>query len=156
MSAESKIRTCLWFNGNGGDAVDFYVSLLPDSHIEYQMKPDPNGAPLVVLFRLCGAPYMVLNGGPHYTLTPAASIVIMTDDQAETDRLWDTLIANGGQESQCGWLIDRFGVSWQITPKILPKLFGHPDPAVGQRVGAAMMGMKRIVIADLERAAAGA
>jgi predicted 3-demethylubiquinone-9 3-methyltransferase (glyoxalase superfamily) len=149
-----KVRTCWWFNGKGQEAARLYVSLLPDSHIEGDVNPQ-GGEPLVVEFTLSGAPMMILNGGPHYAQTPAASISVLTDDQVETDRLWQTLVADGGEESRCGWLKDRFGVSWQIVPRRLPELLSSPDRAAAGRVQAAMMQMRKIDIAALESAARG-
>ena len=116
------------------------------------MRPDPNGPPLVVEFRLAGAPYMVLNGGPHFTLNEAASISVLTEDQDETDRLWAKLLEGGGKESQCGWLKDRYGLSWQIVPKALPRMLGAPDKEATGRAQEAMMTMKKIDIAKLEAA----
>lgn len=149
-----KVRTCWWFNGNGLAAARHYVSLLPDSHLEGEVNPQAS-EPLVVEFTLAGAPMMILNGGPHYAQTPAASISVLTEDQAETDRLWSALLDGGGKESMCGWLSDRFGVSWQIVPKALPRLLGQPDRSAAGRVQAAMMKMQKIDIAALEAAAAG-
>ena len=111
MTAKPKVRTCLWFNDGGEAAAEFYVSLLPDSRIDAVMRSEPDGSALTVEFTLAGAPYLILNGGPHYQLTPAASISVTTADQAETDRLWAALTADGGSAGQCGWLIDRYGVS---------------------------------------------
>ena len=156
MEFTAKVRTCLWFDNEGEEAANFYVSLLPDSQIENVVRPDPAGPPLVVEFRLAGAPYMVLNGGPHFTLNEAASISVLTDDQAETDRLWAALTADGGSEGQCGWLKDRFGLSWQIVPKALPRLLSSDDREAAARVQAAMMQMVKIDIAGLEAAHRGA
>jgi predicted 3-demethylubiquinone-9 3-methyltransferase (glyoxalase superfamily) len=147
-----KIRTCWWFNGKGLEAASFYVSLLPDSHLDGEVSPK-GGEPLAVEFTLAGAPMMILNGGPHYAQTPAASISVLTDDQAETDRLWDALVAGGGAPSRCGWLKDRFGVSWQIVPRRMPQLLSSPDREAAGRVQAAMMQMAKIDIAALEAAA---
>lgn len=147
-----KVRTCWWFERDGLAAARFYAALLPDSRLEGEVNPD-DGEPLVVEFTLAGAPMMILNGGPHYAQTPAASISVLTDDQAETDRLWDALVADGGAESRCGWLRDRFGVSWQIVPRRLPELLSSPDRDAAGRVQAAMMQMGRIDIAALEAAA---
>lgn len=108
---------------------------------------------MIVEFTLHGAPMMILTAGPHYKLSPAASIAVLTEDQDETDRLWARLIGDGGTESMCGWLTDRYGVSWQIAPLALPRLLGHPDRAAAARAQAAMMGMKKIDIAALEAAA---
>lgn len=145
-----KIRTCFWMNGNGAEAARFYVSLIEGSAIEGDL---PDGAePLIVNFHLAGVPYMILNGGPHYELTPAASIMVSTTDQAETDRLWETLIADGGKESRCAWCVDRFGVSWQVVPEALPRTVGGPDPEGAKRATAAMLEMGKIDIAALEAA----
>ncbi len=152
MIAKPKLRTCLWFDNQGEEAAEFYVSLLPDSVIETVSRPDPNGPALVVEFTLAGAPYMTLNGGPHYQHSPAASISVLTKDQDETDRLWHALAQNGGKESMCGWVIDRFGVSWQIVPEILPQLMGSKDKEAAMRAREAMMQMKKIDIAALEAA----
>ncbi len=155
MDFTAKLRTCLWFDSRGDEAVDFYVSLFPNSRIENVVRADPNGPALVVEFRLAGAPMMVLNGGPRFPLTEAVSLSVLTEDQAETDHLWNVLTAESGAASQCGWLKDRFGLSWQIVPKALPRLLASPDPEVAARVTEAMMKMGRIDIAALEAAAAG-
>lgn len=152
MEFTAKVRTCLWFDGNGEEAADFYVSLLPESRIESVFRPDPSAPALVVEFGLAGTPYMILNGGPHFSHTPAASISVLTGDQDETDRLWSVLTANGGTESQCGWLVDRFGVSWQIVPERLVALINAEDRAAAARAQAAMMEMRKIDIAALEAA----
>lgn len=150
---QAKVRTCLWFNGRAREAAEFYVSLLPDSQIDepWALENDAN-EPIVIEFTLAGVPMMILNGGDMFRLNEAASISVRTDDQAETDRLWSSLTADGGEESQCGWLKDRFGVSWQITPKRLIELSNHPDRAAADRVRTAMLQMKKIDIATLEAA----
>lgn len=152
MSKKPKVRTCLWFDGNGEEAAEFYVSLLPDSVIESVSRPEPDKPALVVELSLVGAPYMFLNGGPQYKLSPAASIAVRTADQAETDRLWSALLADGGEESQCAWLTDRFGVSWQIVPDALPLMIGADDRDAAGRAIQAMLQMKKIDIAALEAA----
>ncbi len=152
MSDRPKVRTCLWFDGDGEAAAEFYVSLIPESRIETAWRPEAEGPALVVEFTLAGASYMALNGGPNYKLTPAASISVLTRDQAETDRLWSALTSEGGEESMCGWLVDRFGVSWQITPEILPAYMNAADRQAADRARAAMMEMRRIDIAKLEAA----
>ena len=152
MDFNAKVRTCLWFDNKIEEAANFYVSLLPDSAIENIGQPNPSGYPLVVEFTIGGTPYMLLNGGPMFTHSEAASISVLTEDQEETDRLWNALTADGGSESQCGWLKDRYGVSWQIVPKILPALLGNPDHEAAGRVMQAMMRMKKIDIAALEAA----
>lgn len=146
------IRTCLWFDGNGEEAAIFYVSLFPGSRIESAFRPDSKAPPLVVNFDLSGVPYQALNGGPSYELSPAVSISVTTRDQAETDRLWSALLEGGGRESQCAWLIDRFGLSWQIVPEALPRLLSDPDRAAAGRAMQAMFKMQKIDIATLEEA----
>ena len=150
MSA--KIRTCLWFDGKAEEAANFYVSLLPGSAVESMFRPAPDGPALTVNFTLAGTPYQALNGGPHFSFTEAASISVLTEDQEETDLLWAALTADGGEESQCGWLKDRYGLSWQIIPKALPKLVGDRDRDAANRAMQAMLGMGRIDIAGLESA----
>jgi predicted 3-demethylubiquinone-9 3-methyltransferase (glyoxalase superfamily) len=150
----AKVKTCLWFDGQAEEAASFYVSLIPDSRIETLFHPKPNGPALLVEFTLGGTPYQALNGGPHYTHSPAASISVRTRDQEETDRLWDALTA-GGSESKCGWLCDRYGVSWQIVPEVLPRLLSSSDRAAADRAMQAMMTMVKIDIAGIEAAYAG-
>jgi predicted 3-demethylubiquinone-9 3-methyltransferase (glyoxalase superfamily) len=150
-----KVRTCLWFDDQAEEAAAFYVSLLPDSRIESASRPKQDGPALVVEFTLAGTPYQALNGGPHFAFTEAASIVVMTEDQAETDRLWDALVADGGRESQCGWLKDRYGLSWQIVPRALVRLLSDPDREAAGRAMDAMLKMRKIDIAGLEAAHAG-
>lgn len=152
MNYRSKVRTCLWFEKGGLDAAKFYVSLLPWSAIDAVYEHGQANDPMVVEFTLHGAPMMILTAGPHYKLSPAASISVLTKDQNETDRLWSALLADGGQESMCGWLADRFGVSWQIVPEVMPRLLGHSDRAAAARAQAAMMKMKKIDIAAMEAA----
>jgi len=147
-----RVRTCFWFDGDGEQAAELYVSLLPDSVIESVSRPEPDAPALVVHLSLSGAPYMFLNGGPQYTLTPAASIAVRTADQAETDRLWHALLADGGEESRCGWLTDRFGVSWQIVPDALPRMLGASDRQAAGRAMQAMLQMSKIDIGALEAA----
>lgn len=149
----AKVRTCLFFRDRGEDAAAFYVSLLPGSRLETVHRPDPNGPVLVAEFTLAGTPYMILNGNPDVQPSHLTSISVLTDDQAETDRLWSALLADGGEEGRCGWLKDRFGVHWQIVPKALPRLMHSGNPASAGRVTAALMGMKKIDIAGLEAAA---
>ncbi|MEE4208038.1 MAG: VOC family protein [Parvularcula sp.] len=152
MAAAPKVRTCLGFNGNGDEAAAFYVSLLPDSFIETKSYPDPGGAPLVIEFTLAGVPYMVLNAGPNFEHSMATSISVLTEDQAETDKLWSKLLEDGGEERRCGWLVDRFGVSWQIMPKALPHMMNADDKEAAMRAREAMMQMTKIDIARLEAA----
>jgi predicted 3-demethylubiquinone-9 3-methyltransferase (glyoxalase superfamily) len=150
MSA--KVRTCLWFDGDGEEAARFYVSLLPDSEVESLYRPTADAPPLVVDFRLAGTPYQALNGGPQFPHSEAASISVLTENQAETDRLWAALTADGGSESRCGWLNDRFGVSWQIVPEAVPRLLGADDREAAGRAFQALMGMVKIDIAVLQAA----
>ena len=152
MTAQRKVRTCFWFPRRGIDAAQFYVSLLPDSRVDAVFDHGRPDDPMIVEFTLAGAPMMILTGGAMFEHSPAASISVLTKDQAETDRLWSALLTDGGQESMCGWLIDRFGVSWQIVPEVLPRLFNDPDTAAASRARAAMMQMKKIDIAALETA----
>lgn len=153
MEHASKVRTCLWFEKGGHEAAQEYVALVPDSRIEAVRESGQPDDPMIVEFTLAGAPMMILTGGPHYKLTPAASISVLTEDQDETDRLWDALTANGGEEGRCGWVVDRFGVSWQIVPKRLPDLLASDDPSVVGRVSETMMQMGKIDITALEAAA---
>jgi predicted 3-demethylubiquinone-9 3-methyltransferase (glyoxalase superfamily) len=154
----SKISPCLWFNGEAEEVATFYVSLLPDSginHIQRNPVDSPagkGGTVLVVQFTLAGQQYMALNGGTRFEYTPAISFKIDCADQAEVDRLWDALASNGGSTQQCGWVRDRYGVSWQIVPSVLPQLLGGPDAAGAQRAMRAMLGMTKLDIAELRRA----
>jgi predicted 3-demethylubiquinone-9 3-methyltransferase (glyoxalase superfamily) len=152
---EKKVRPCFWFQAGGLKAAEFYVSLLPDSRIDAVFEHGVPQDPMVVEFTLAGAPMMILTGGPMYKLTPAASISVLTKDQAETDRLWAALLEGGGQESMCGWLEDKYGVSWQIVPEILPRLIGDEDRDAGRRAQQAMLQMRKIDIAKIKAAFAG-
>jgi len=152
----SAVRTCLWFEEGGEAAAEFYVSLIPGSAITSVMRPDPSGPALMVEFHLAGTPYQILSGGPQYKLSPAASIVVITEDQPETDRLWSALTADGGAPSRCGWLTDRFGVSWQIVPAGMGAFLGGPDAAGRARATEAMLAMDKIDLAALETAYNGA
>jgi predicted 3-demethylubiquinone-9 3-methyltransferase (glyoxalase superfamily) len=148
----AKVQTCLWFDKNGEEAARFYVSLLPGSSIENIFSPDPNEPPLMIEFNLAGTPYLIMNAGPVFPHTEAASICVSTKDQVETDFLWQALIADGGSASQCAWLKDRFGLSWQIVPEVLPRLLADSDTEAANRVMQSMMGMQKIDIAQLEAA----
>jgi predicted 3-demethylubiquinone-9 3-methyltransferase (glyoxalase superfamily) len=148
----AKVRTCLWFNGDGEEAARLYVSLLPGSEIGTIFRPDPKGPALTVEFTLAGTPYQALNGGPKFPHSEAASIVVTTLEQAETDRLWNALIANGGREGRCGWLKDRFGVSWQIVPRRLIRFLTDNDRAAADRAKQAMLKMTKIDIVQIEEA----
>jgi len=155
------VATCLWFEREAEAAARFYVGLIADSAIEdvlHAPGPWPGGAPgdpILVRFRLGGQSFQALNGGMPADYGTAASISVACADQAEVDRLWAALTAEGGREIACGWLHDRWGVPWQIVPAILPCLLADPDPAVATRVFAAMQGMVKLDVAGLERAAAG-
>jgi predicted 3-demethylubiquinone-9 3-methyltransferase (glyoxalase superfamily) len=154
----SKVSPCLWFDGEAEDAANFYVSLLPDSKIETVQRnvvdspAGKAGSVLVVEFTLAGQRFMALNGGMRVEYTHAVSFKIDCADQAEVDRLWETLLSGGGQANRCGWLRDRYGVSWQIVPTALPKYLGGPDRAGAQRAMAAMLQMVKLDIEGLERA----
>ena len=158
----SKVSPCLWFDGEAEEAAKFYVSLLPDSRIEKVQKNTVDspagkaGSVLVVEFTLAGQRFMALNGGMKMEYTHAVSFMIDCADQAEVDRLWDALTADGGQPERCGWLRDRFGVSWQIVPTALPKYLGGSDRAGAQRAMQAMLGMVKLDIAGLKKAYEGA
>jgi predicted 3-demethylubiquinone-9 3-methyltransferase (glyoxalase superfamily) len=154
----SKISPCLWFNGEAEEAANLYVSLLPDSRIEtVQRNPMDSpggkaGTVLVVEFTVAGQRFMALNGGMKMEYTHAVSFKIDCADQAEVDRLWNALLANGGEEGKCGWLKDRFGVSWQIVPSVMLKYLGGADKAGAQRAMQAMQGMVKLDIESLKHA----
>jgi predicted 3-demethylubiquinone-9 3-methyltransferase (glyoxalase superfamily) len=156
-----KVTPCLWFDGQAEQAANFYVSLLPDSRIDKVMRlpadspSGPAGMVLVVDFTLAGNKFSGLNGGPMFSFTEAVSFQIHCDDQVEVDRLWAALTADGGSPSQCGWLKDRWGLSWQIVPKRLLQLVNDPDSVRAKRAMEAMMTMVKIDIAALEKAADG-
>jgi len=156
-----KISPCLWFDGNAEEAVGFYVSLLPDSHIlrvQRNVIDGPGGKAgtvLVIEFELAGRPFLAVNGGRPFEYTPALSLTIECETQAEVDRFWAGLAASGGEPVQCGWLRDRYGISWQVVPSALPRLLGDADPAKTARVMRAMLGMVKLDIAALEAAARG-
>ena len=158
MARAQKVSTCLWFDTQAEEAAGLYVSLLPGSRITRTMRygkgaPMPEGTVLTVHFELAGTSFTGLNGGPMYRFSEASSMVVSCDDQAEIDRLWDALTADGGQAGRCGWLKDRYGLSWQIIPAQLPSLLGG-DPATASRAMAAMMTMSKMDIAKLEAARA--
>ncbi|MDE2243014.1 MAG: VOC family protein [Bradyrhizobium sp.] len=154
----SKIAPCLWFADEAEAAAKFYVSLLPDSQIDKVQRSPADypggkaGNVLVVQFTLAGQEYMALNGGIRFEYTNAISFKIDCADQAEVDRLWSGLTEGGGSPGDCGWLKDRYGVSWQIVPSVLPGLLGGPDRAASQRAMAAMMKMGKLDIATLQKA----
>ena len=151
------ITPCLWFDGDAEAAATLYTSVIRNSRILLVSRAggheeDPA---LTVSFELDGMPFVGLNGGPMYSFTEAVSFQISCADQAEVDHYWDALTADGGEESRCGWLKDRFGVSWQITPAVLPSLIGGEDPAGAQRALNALLGMAKLDIAALEAAYSG-
>jgi len=153
-----KITPSLWFDTEGEEAASFYVSIFPKSRITDISRygstgPRPEGTVMTVSFELDGLQFVALNGGPEFTFNEAISFRIDCTDQDEVDLYWSKL-AEGGEEGPCGWLKDKFGVSWQIVPAALPRLLGDPDPARAQRAMKAMLGMKKIEIEELERAAA--
>jgi predicted 3-demethylubiquinone-9 3-methyltransferase (glyoxalase superfamily) len=154
----SKISPCLWFDGNAEEAAEFYTSLLPDSRIETVNRAaadtpsGPQGSVLTVDFTLAGQQFMGLNGGPDFKFNEAISFSIDCEDQAEVDRLWDALVEGGGEHSVCGWLKDRFGVSWQVIPRKLPELLNGPDPEGAARVMKAMLEMTKIDVAKVQEA----
>ena len=154
----SKIAPCLWFNGEAEEAAKFYVSLLPDSRIDRIQKnlvdgpAGKAGSVLVVRFTLAGQEYMALNGGTRFEYTPAISFKIDCADQAEVDHLWETLSSGGGSVERCGWLRDRYGVSWQIVPSGFMELLGGADRAGAERAMQAMMQMVKLDIAELKKA----
>jgi predicted 3-demethylubiquinone-9 3-methyltransferase (glyoxalase superfamily)/uncharacterized protein YndB with AHSA1/START domain len=150
---KAKVRTCLFFSEKGEEAADYYVSLLPGSQMESIIRPVPGGPVLVAEFSLAGTPYMILNGNPQVEPSHLTSISVLTEDQAETDRLWQALLKDGGEEGQCGWLRDRYGIHWQIVPKALPRLMRSGNPESAGRVSAALMKMRKIDISGLEAAA---
>ena len=156
-----KVTPCLWYDtGQARPAAEFYMSLgLPESRIDaVHASPADNpsgkaGEELVVEFTLAGRSFVGLNGGPIFPHTEAVSFMIMTDDQAETDRLWNAIVGNGGAESECGWCKDRWGVNWQITPRRLLEFYTDPNPARAKAAFDAMMKMQKIDIATIEAAA---
>lgn len=157
MTPDPTVTTCLWFNNSAEAAAQLYVSLLPNSaitKIHHQLAADGSkGGAFLVEFHLMGQRYTAMNGGPHYTLTPATSIQVFVETQAEVDRLWSTLLAGGGEESRCGWLTDAYGLSWQIIPNALPRYLANGG-GVAERVMGAMMAMVKLDIAAMDRAAA--
>jgi predicted 3-demethylubiquinone-9 3-methyltransferase (glyoxalase superfamily) len=154
-----KIQPCLWFNKNAEEAARFYADTFPGARIDRMFRAPGDypagkqGDVLTVEMTIFGMPFLLLNGGPEFTFDEAISFQIATDDQEETDRYWNAIVTAGGQESACGWCKDRFGMSWQITPRRLTELF-HQGGETASRAFAAMMTMKKIDIAALDRAVA--
>jgi predicted 3-demethylubiquinone-9 3-methyltransferase (glyoxalase superfamily) len=159
----SKIAPCLWFDHQAEEAADFYVSTFRDCGQESAIGdvlrygdsgPRPKGTVMTVAFTLAGREFIALNGGPHFTFSPAISLSVKCADQAEVDRFWERL-SDGGETVQCGWLKDRFGVSWQVVPTVLGDMLQEADPARSERVMQAMLQMVRLDVAALEEACHG-
>jgi len=153
----TKITPFLWYDTQAEAAVELYVSLFPNSRVTRCVRygpggRGPEGQVMTVEFELDGRPMVALNGGPYFKFTEAVSFQVACEDQAELDRLWDALLADGGKASQCGWLKDRFGLSWQITPRIMGELMSDPDPEAARRTTQAMLKMVKLDIAELQRA----
>ncbi len=153
-----QLITCLWFDGKAREAANFYASIFPDSSVEdnwiapTDTPGNKQGEEIVVNFKIFGQPFIGLNGGPQFPHSEAISFQIPCANQDEIDRYWDLLTKDGGQESQCGWLKDKFGVSWQITSPEMKKYLGGSDPEGSKRATQAMLGMKKIDLAEMERA----
>ncbi|GGK76131.1 VOC family protein [Ornithinimicrobium pekingense] len=154
------LATCLWFDDQAEEAARFYTSVFPGSRVvsvnRYPAQPPGDkavGSTMTVEFELDGRPFTALNGGPQFTFTEAVSLVVRTEDQAETDRLWDALLAGGGEPGPCGWLKDRFGLSWQVYPAELDRLTTDPDPARAARAFEAMLTQSKIDVAAARAAA---
>ena len=158
----SKLTNCLWFDkGQAREAAEFYARTFPDSHVGSAMKapgdyPDGRqGDELTVDFTVLGQSFVGLNGGPHFKPNEAVSFMVVTEDQAETDKYWNAIVGNGGAESECGWCKDKWGFSWQITPRVLLEANSSPDRAAAKRAFDAMMTMRKIDVARIEAALAG-
>jgi predicted 3-demethylubiquinone-9 3-methyltransferase (glyoxalase superfamily) len=155
------IVNCLWFDGQAEEAAQLYTSIFPDSKVDRVSRyladmPMSEGSVMTVEFTLNGHQFLGLNGGPEFTFNESVSFQIMCADQAEVDHYWSALTADGGQEGECGWLKDKFGVSWQVTPTRLIELLTESDRETASRVTQSFMRMKKLDIAEIERAAAGA
>ncbi|MCJ7956575.1 MAG: VOC family protein [Pseudomonas sp.] len=156
-----KNTLCLWYNGTALDAATFYASVFPDSVVQAVHRAPGDypagkqGDVLTVEFTVLGLPCLGLNAGPAFPHTEAFSFQVATDDQAETDRYWHAIIDNGGQASACGWCKDKWGLSWQISPRVLTDAVTHPDPVIAKRAFDAMMTMTKIDVAAIEAAVAG-
>jgi len=153
-----KLVTCLWFDTQGEDAAKFYTSVFPNSKLGKISRygsagPRDEGTVMTVAFELMGQEFVALNGGPEFTFSEAISFQVLCETQEEVDRYWETL-SEGGEQGPCGWLKDKFGLSWQVVPTALPRLLEQPDAEKSQRVMQAMLGMRKLVIEELEQAAA--
>ena len=161
MTKKPKIAPFLWFNKNAEEAANFYAATFPDSRVtSVQRSPVdlPSGRAgdvLTVAFTVLGQPFVGLNGGPGFSFNEAVSFQVLTDTQEETDRYWNAIVQGGGQESMCGWCKDKFGLSWQITPRVLMEAVSDPNTAAAKRAMEAMMTMKKIDIASIEAARRG-
>jgi len=161
VSNKTRIATCLWFDKNAEEAANFYAATFPDSRVTAVHKSPSDypsgkaGDVLTVEFSVLGQPFLGLNGGKAFTFDEAISFQVFTDTQEETDRYWNAIVKGGGQESECGWCKDRFGLSWQIVPRALMEAMNDPDRAAAKRAMDAMMTMKKIDIATIEAARAG-
>jgi predicted 3-demethylubiquinone-9 3-methyltransferase (glyoxalase superfamily) len=158
MTSAQKITPCLWFDFNAEEAVAHYLAIFRQSRIVSTTRygeagPGPAGAVMTILFEIDGQQVLALNGGPQFKFTPALSLIVNCDDQAELDRLWEKL-AEGGAPGQCGWLSDKFGVSWQIVPRVLPSLLTSQDAKAADRLMRAVLTMKKLDIAELQQAIA--
>ena len=161
MTKQAKNTVCLWYDGDAEEAARFYAKTFPDSSVGTVHRAPGDypagkkGDVLLIEFTVMGIPCIGLNGGPEFKHNESFSFQVATDDQAETDRYWNAIVSNGGQESECSWCKDKWGVSWQITPRALIKAITNPDPAAAKRAFDAMMQMKKIDIATIEAALRG-
>lgn len=156
-----EIRNCLWFDGTAEEAARFYAETFPDSSVDAVRRAPANfpggrkGDLLTVEFTVLGRPFLGLNGGPVFKRNEAVSFMVITEDQDETDRYWNAIVGNGGMESDCGWCRDKWGFSWQITPRQLMEAWAHSDPTVTERAFQAMLTMQKIDVARIEAATIG-